>query len=69
NDVFWDGETENSLFATNPRKMQLLDLLHAGFKQLHFEGVEPVPLVTLLKYGELAQRYSFALPAHEASKA
>lgn len=69
NDLFWDGETEDGLFATNPRKTQLLDLLHAGFQQLHFKGVEPVPLVTLLKYGELAQRYSFALPAHEASEA
>ena len=56
-------ETQDSPFASNPRAENLKFLLHVGLKQLQGDDVEHVSLLTMLKYGELAQRYSFALPA------
>lgn len=62
-DFLWNLETEGSPFASNPRRNELSLLLHAGFSTLDSSAIEPVRLLTLLKYGDLAQRFSFALPA------
>lgn len=62
-DVLWEVDLDEGPFASNPRRKQLSAMLYTGFDKLHFNETAQVSLVTLLKYGELAQRYSFALPA------
>ena len=68
-DVLWQVDQDEGPFASHPRRDQLSAMLYTGFDKLHFDETEQVSLLTLLKYGELAQRYSFALPAGSASEA